>query len=170
MLCKSIVLAAAGLLASLAIAGTADAAVHPAGQPASGGWVMHAATPLASAPESFKNQNTGRCVDAVNASLIEGFGCSFEPDQEWLVTVFSDGTRMLQNELAGTCLAYAGPNAVFGETCDTRVTGEHWTVAHFSDGSIRFQNAQSHGCLRDSVSTQLGLAGCNTTTSTQRFR
>lgn len=164
----AIAVAATGLLAGLAMARTANAAVHTADKQAATGSVIPTASPLASAPETFRNMATGRCITAINDGVVEGFGCSTEPDEEWLVSVFADGTRMLQNETTGSCLGFAGPGAVGLFTCDTRVTGEHWFIGRYATGAIRFQNAHSFGCIRDRLDTQLSMTACNDSFN-QRF-
>jgi hypothetical protein len=153
---------AVGLLASPAIAGTANAAVHSAGQPVTSGSVVRMAAPLASAPETFRNESTGRCIDDVP---LEALDCTGEVDQQWLVTVFSNGTRMLQNVIQGDCLAASGAHGILTETCDTRVKAERWIIQHRSDGSIGFQNDQTMGCVQDTVATQLRMTGCDGSTS-----
>jgi hypothetical protein len=160
MFLKRMVMAsvAVGLLASPVIAGTANAAVHSPGHSVSGSPAARMAAPLASAPETFRNESTGRCIDDVP---LEALDCTGEVDQQWLVTVLSDGTRMLQNVIQGDCLAASGAHGILAETCDTRVTAERWIIQRRSDGSIGFQNDQTKGCAQDTVQTQLRMTGCD---------
>lgn len=112
------------------------------------------------AVETFKNENTLRCIDDSVSYGLRSFGCNGLSYQQFNVHVWNDGTRELKNLNTGRCVDDSGTYGLRAYPCNSS-TYQSWWILRFSDGSIGFQNQNTGRCIDDSLSYGLRSFGCN---------
>ncbi|MGH3942591.1 MAG: RICIN domain-containing protein [Pseudonocardiaceae bacterium] len=51
--------------------------------------------------QTFRNENTGWCLDDSVEFGLRTYGCNYGPHQQWNVRAWADGTRQLRNVATG---------------------------------------------------------------------
>jgi len=112
----------------------------------------------ADAIQTFRNRNSGMCLDDSVDFSVRQFTCNNTEYQRWTVHVYGDGTRRLANRATGRCLGAqrsgSGVSLVSGG-CEA-TPAKSWIVERLSNG-VRFitESTGSH-CLSDTGGNYYG--------------
>lgn len=110
---------------------------------------------------TFKNLNTGRCLDSIAIDWHQTYTCLYDAPQQWRVHVWADGTRRLESvSRPNYCLddSAGGGLRVYSPCND--LTYQSWWIDRNSDGSITFRNQATGNCLDDSDAFGLRTFTC----------
>lgn len=111
------------------------------------------------AVQTFRNQQSGRCLDDSFAYGPRPFGCNNLDFQRWTVINYGSDSRGLRNVNTGRCLAADRTNSVYAAVeCGTSMEAV-WVVRRWADGTVEFRNQAWGGCLEDTV--WLRAANCD---------
>ncbi|MFF4758415.1 RICIN domain-containing protein [Streptomyces sp. NPDC001292] len=112
--------------------------------------------------QTFRNQETGRCVATLYAPWAYAGSCDGRTETKWNVHQWTDGTRELRSLQTGQCLEDTDivfHNARVNTCHGTRV--QSWYVHRWKDGTIELKNQETGRCLDDSFAFGLRTYPCN---------
>jgi hypothetical protein len=98
------------------------------------------------APQTYKNEATGRCMDDSDRGL-RAVGCHGGTTQQWNVSG-STGARQLKNVATGRCLDDSDRG--FRTVGCHGGTTQQWNVHRWNDGTLQFKNRGTSRCADDS--------------------
>ncbi|MGW2770782.1 RICIN domain-containing protein [Streptomyces sp. NPDC001275] len=110
--------------------------------------------------QTFKNQETGRCLSTLGGWPHPG-SCDGHTVTKWNVHHWKDGTIELRSLYSGECLDHS----VYGlrmYPCNA-TQFQSWNVHHWKDGTIELKNQATGRCLDDSSAYGLRPYPCNAT-------
>ncbi|MGQ0777644.1 MAG: RICIN domain-containing protein [Pseudonocardiales bacterium] len=98
--------------------------------------------------QTFRNENTGWCLDDSVEFGLRTYGCNYGRHQQWNVRAWADGTRQLRNVATGGCILDTRSIGIGIARCDS-TRSQSWYVGEVPDGGIRFINESPNYCLGD---------------------
>ncbi|SHG81355.1 RICIN domain-containing protein [Streptoalloteichus hindustanus] len=115
---------------------------------------------VAEAVNTFRNQETGRCIDDSNAHGLRAFGCNNLDFQRFQVTVWKDKTREFKNLNTNRCIDDSAAHGLRAFGCN-KSRFQSWWVTRWKDGTLEFRNQETGRCIDDSHPHGLRAFGCN---------
>lgn len=130
---------------------------------------LQAPTASAATVRSYKNVETGYCLDSNAARAVYTYTCNTGNYQNWSVSVGGSSYATFKNVATGKCLDTNTSRDVYTYTCNGG-SFQKWSVYNVNSTTRVFRNKATGYCLDSNRDRYVYTYGCNNANEYQQWR